>query len=306
MRIGIFLGEAADIDRQVRQVVEAEEDGFDSVWFGQIFGADALTTIALAGKATERIELGTAVIPTYPRHPFALAQQALTTQAAAGGRLLLGIGLSHKPVVENMWGLSYDKPARHMREYLSVLRPLLSEGQVSFQGDVFRVAGGVRVPGATPPSLLIAALAPLMLRMAGELTDGTVTWMCGPKTIETHIAPRINAAASDAGRPAPRVCVGLPVAVTEDVAGARARIGEMLTIYGQLENYRRVLDKERDAAGPADVAVVGDEADVERQLRSLASAGATDLLASIFPVQDDADASIARTHALLKELVGKV
>ena len=306
MRIGIFLGEAADIDRQVRQVVEAEEDGFDSVWFGQIFAADALTTIALAGKATKRIELGTAVIPTYPRHPFALAQQALTTQAAAGGRLLLGLGLSHKPVVENMWGLSYDKPARHMREYLSVLRPLLNEGQVSFQGDVFRVAGGVQVPGATPPSLLIAALAPLMLRMAGELTDGTVTWMCGPKTIETHIAPRINAAASDAGRPAPRVCVGLPVAVTEDVAGARARIGEMLTIYGQLENYRRVLDKERDAASPADVAIVGDEADVERQLRSLASAGATDLLASIFPVDGDADASVARTQALLKGLVGKV
>ncbi|MCH7511608.1 MAG: LLM class flavin-dependent oxidoreductase, partial [Chloroflexi bacterium] len=150
MQVGIFLGGAENVEQQVRQVIEAEEDGYPSVWFGQIFGSDALTTIALAGQKTERIELGTSVVPTYPHHPFTLAQQALTVQVATGGRLALGIGLSHQPVIEGMWGLSYEKPARHMREYLSVLRPLITEGKVAFTGETFRVTGGVNVPGATP------------------------------------------------------------------------------------------------------------------------------------------------------------
>ena len=305
MRIGINLGGAENVEQQVRQVIEAEEDGYPSVWFAQIFGSDALTTIALAGQKTERIEMGTSVVPTYPHHPFTLAQQALTVQVATGGRLALGVGLSHQPVIEGMWGLSYEKPARHMREYLSVLRPLITEGKVAFTGETFRVTGGVNVPGATPCPILIAALAPMMLRIAGELADGTVTWMTGPKTIESHIVPRITAAAESAGRPAPRVCVALPVAVTDDAAAAREQAAQLFQIYGQLPNYKRMLDKE-GVAGPADVAMVGDESAVERQLREMASAGATDLLAAVYPVGDDADASMARTRALLKSLIGKV
>ncbi len=305
MRIAIFFGGANDLDGQVREVVAYEADGFDGVWFGQIQGTDALTVLALAGQRTSRIELGTSVVPTYTRHPLVMAQQALTTQAACGGRFTLGIGLSHKLVVENMWGLSYERPAAHMREYLSVLRPLLTEGRVSFSGQFFRVNAGVNVPVAKPPELLIAALAPVMLRMAGELADGTVTWMTGPRTLQTHIVPRMTLAAEAAGRPRPRVVVGLPIAVVDDVGAAREKAARSFQIYGTLPNYRRVLDIE-GAAGPAEVAIIGNEAEVERQVRGLASAGATDFLAAMFPVGDDVQASLARTQALLKRLVGKV
>ncbi len=312
MRIGINYGGVASLEAQIQQVeqhvqrvVDAEQDGFDSIWFAQIFGADALTIIALAGAKTKRIEMGTGVVPTYVRHPFVLAQQALTVQAATDGRLTLGIGLSHQPVVEGMWGLSYERPARHMREYLSVLRPLVNEGHVAFSGEVFRVTGALQVPGAAPIPVIIAALAPTMLRIAGELADGTVTWMAGPKTIESHIVPRINAAAKAAGRPSPRVGVALPVAVTDDPAGARQRAAQEFQVYGQLPNYRRMLDIE-GAKAPEDVALVGNEAEVERQIRRLADAGATDLVAAIFPGDADAEASLARTRALLKTLIGKV
>ena len=312
MRIGIFYGGVASLESKigtlaehVQRAVDAEADGFDSVWFAQVFTADALTTIALAGAKTQRIELGTSVVPTFPRHPLALAQQALTTQAATGGRLALGIGPSHKMVIEDMLGLSYAQPAKHIREYLSVLRPLVHEGSVAFSGSVYRVSAALQVPGARPFPILLAALAPMMLRIAGELADGTVAAFTGPKTIETHIVPRITAAAAEAGRPSPRICVGLPVVVTDDPAAARERGAREAHIYGLLPAYRRMLDME-GAAGPADVAIVGNEAEVERQVRALAGTGATDLLATMFPADKDDDASLARTRALLKSLVGRV
>lgn len=306
MRIGLMLPDSStSLDAIVDLIVNAETDGFDSVWFGQVFGADVMTIIALAGQKTSRIEMGTAVVPTYPRHPFVMAQQALTVQSATKGRFTLGIGLSHAPVIEGMWGLSYDKPARHMREYLSVLRPLINEGQVAFSGDVFKTAGRVQAPGASPMPVLIAALAPMMLKIAGEQADGTITWMTGAKTIETHVRPRLSAAANESGRPAPRIAVGLPVAVTDDVAAAKERAAKAFVVYGQLPNYRRMLDKE-GAAGPADVAIVGDEASVERQIRAIASAGATDFFGAAYPVGDDAQASLARTRSLLQSIVGRV
>ncbi len=305
MKLAIFFGGANDVDGQIQGVIDAENDGFDGIWFGQIFGPEALTVLALAGQRTNRIELGTSVVPTYPRHPHMLAQQALTVQAACGGRFNLGIGLSHAPVVENMWGLSYDRPAVHMREYLSVLLPLIREGRVSFRGEFFRVNATVQVPVPKPPPVLIAALAPVMLRMAGEMTDGTITWMAGPKTLETHIVPRITKAAKEAGSPAPRIVVALPIAVTDDPTDAKERAGRSFQIYGTLPNYQRMLNIE-GAGGPADVAIVGNENAVEKQLHDLASAGATDFLAGSFPVGDDAQASLSRTRALLKGLIGKV
>ncbi len=312
MRIGINYGGVASLEAQiqsleehVQRIVDAEEAGFESVWLAQIFGADALTVIALAGARTNRIEMGTGVVPTYPRHPFVLAQQALTVQAAAGGRLSLGIGLSHQPVIEGMWGLSYEHPARHMREYLSVLRPLVEQGNVAFSGDVFRVQGALLGPGAQPFPILIAGLAPMMLRIAGELADGTITWMAGPKTIETHIIPRISAAAEAAGRSAPRVGVALPVAVTDDVAAGKERASQEFQMYGQLPNYRRMLDIE-GADGPADVAIVGNEAEVERKLRDVAAAGATEFIAAPFPADGAPGESMSRTLGLLSQLVGKV
>ncbi|MDP9238400.1 MAG: TIGR03564 family F420-dependent LLM class oxidoreductase [Chloroflexota bacterium] len=304
MRIGVMLGEGG-VESQVKQVVAAENDGFDNVWFGQVFGLDAMTVIAIAGGQTSRIEMGTSVVPTYARHPFVMAQQAMTVQAATGSRFVLGIGLSHQPVIEGMWGMSYEHPARHMKEYLSVLLPLVREGRVSFSGDVYRTAGAIRVPDMKPLPVMIAALAPRMLRLAGEMTDGTVTWMTGVKTIENHVVPSIHAAAKAAGRPDPRVAVGLPVCVSEDVAAAREVAAKAFQIYGQLPNYRRMLDKE-GAGGPADVAIVGNEGQVERQIRAVASAGATDFFAPMFPVGADAAASLARTRALLRSLVGNV
>ena len=305
MHIAVFFGGTNDVQGQVEAVVEAERDGFDGIWFGQIFGPDVLTVIAMAGQKTSRIELGTSVVPTYPRHPVVMAQQALTAQAATGGRFNLGIGLSHQPVIEAMWGMSYEKPAVHMREYLSVLRPLLKEGRVSFNGEFFRVSATVQVVTPEPPPVLIAALAPVMLRLAGELADGTVTWMVGRKTLETHIVPRINSAAKAAGRAEPRVVVALPIAVTDDVGEARERAARSFQIYGTLPNYQRMLNIE-GAAGPAEVAIVGDEKEVEGQLRGIAAAGATDFLAGMFPVGDDASGSLDRTRALLKTLIGKL
>jgi F420-dependent oxidoreductase-like protein len=307
MRIGIFIGvvgSAPTLEGQVRQVVEAETDGFDSYWTPS-GGSDALTLLALGGGRTSRIELGTAVLPIFQRHPTALAQQALTTQAATNGRLLLGIGLSHKPSVEKQMGLSFDRPALRMLEYLTVLRELVREGQTQFSGETLSATATVKVPGGSPFPILIAALGPRMLKIAGELSDGTVTWMVGHRTLKTHIAPRITAAASAAGRPAPRICAGVAVCVTDDPEGARSRVAGLFQSYGNLPSYRNMLELE-GTTDPADVAVVGDEASVERQLRDYADGGTTDLLAVVFPDGADEAASTARTRALLKSLLGKL
>ena len=307
MRIGLFIGTmgAADtVQGQAQQAVDAEADGFSTLWTAQVAGVDALTMLALAGDKTSSIELGTAVVPVYPRHPTALAQQALTTQAAAGGRLLLGIGLSHRPVVEDRWGLSFDAPAQYMDEYLTILNSLMETGSAGFQGRHFRVSGEIQRMTDTPPTVCVAALAPRMLRMAGERAGGTITWMAGPKTLDEHIVPRIASAAEGAGRPAPRVCVGLPICVTDDrQAGFEAASG-FFGRYGGLPSYRRMLDIE-GVESPAEVAIIGDEAEVEGRLRALSDAGATDFLASIFPTDADAEGSVARTRELLKSLVGK-
>jgi 5,10-methylenetetrahydromethanopterin reductase len=308
MRIGPFIGTmgAADtLQGQVQQVADAESDGFDSFWTAQVFGVDALTMLALSGEKTRTIEVGTAVVPTYPRHPTALAQQALTTQAAMGGRLLLGIGLSHKPIVEGRWGMSFRSPARHMEEYLTILQSLMDTGSVDFRGDHFTVSGDINRLTDSPPTVCIAALGRRMLHLAGSRAGGTITWMVGPRTLDSHIVPRITAAADEAGRPPPRVCVGLPVCVSDDRHAAFEAASDYFHGYGNLPSYRRMLDIE-GVESPAEVAIIGNEAEVESQLRDLSSAGATDLLASVFPAGEDADASTVRTFDLLKSLVGRV
>lgn len=306
MRIGVGIGSLsgtpAGLDDVIAQAQTAERDGFASCWLANIFDLDAILGAAFCARATARIEVGTAVVPTYPRHPMAMAQQAMSASAAARGRFALGIGLSHQMVIDTMLGMSWDKPYSHCREYLAVLRPLLHEGRVDFDGDEYRVHAPLAVPGATPPPILLAALAPKMLALAGRQTEGTVTWMTGPQTIRDHTAPRIREAAAAAGRPEPRVVVGLPIAVTREVAAARESASRLFQIYGHLPSYRAMLDRE-GASGPADVAIVGDEADVGEQLERLAAAGATDFLAAPFPVDGDGDAS-ARTRELLTRRAG--
>ena len=307
MRIGLFLGPLdtfRSIADQLRNLEDAERDGFDSFWFPQQFGADVLTIIAIAGQRTNRIEIGTAVVPTFPRHPVVLAQQALTAQVATGGRLTLGVGVSHQSTIEDWLGLSYDRPALHMKEYLSVLRPLLNEEGVDFSGEKFNVSGALQIPDAIPCPVVVAALGPRMLSVAGELADGTVTWMTGPRSLAQYVAPLLNEAAASAGRPMPRVCVGIPVAVTDNPGRGRDRAARLFQGYGSLPSYRRMLERE-GVSGPGEVAILGNEAAVEDQLRALAAGGATDLLATIFPVEDGTS-SVARTRSLLQSLVGRI
>lgn len=304
MKIGVGVGDGVgtgnELNDVLAQFVKAEQSGFRSAWMANIFGLDAITTLALAGRETSSIELGTFVVPTYPRHPAALAQQALTASIATGGRFTLGIGLSHKVVIENMLGLDYSKPVRHMREYLSVLNPLLSGEAVQFQGQEYRVAAQVRVPGAAKPQVIVAALGPQMLKLTGAMADGTGTWMGGPKYLRDTAVPLISGSAKDAGRPAPRIVSGFPIAVTANVAEAREAAAKTFAVYGQLPSYRAVLDVE-GAPGPADIAIVGSETEVETQLKDLAAAGVTDFNASIFPVPGDESAT-GRTYEFLAGL----
>ena len=301
MRIGIGIGEIsstpATIDDLVAQAKQAEADGFASGWLANIFGMDAIMAAALCARETTRLELGTAVVPTYPRHPVAMAQAALTASAIGRGRFSLGIGLSHQVVIEGMLGLSFAKPYSHMKEYLAVLGPLIRESKVSHAGEEYRVTANLAVTGAKQCPILVAALAPKMLALAGRETDGTITWMTGPKTIREHTAPRIREAAAAAGRPTPRVVVGLPIAVTSAVESARASATRTFQIYGMLPSYRAMLDRE-GAEGPADVVIAGDESAVGEALERLAEAGATDLMAVPFAVEGDRDA-VRRTRELL-------
>jgi 5,10-methylenetetrahydromethanopterin reductase len=302
MRIGVSLPEPKGLDGLTTlrtELQQAADDGFSSAWISNIFGVDALTALAVAGSAVPGIEVGTAVVPSYPRHPAVLAQQALTTSLATGGRLQLGIGLSHRLVIEDMYGYSFDRPARHMREYLSVLLPLLRGEQADFEGETLRAKIGLSTPRPVDRvPLLLAALAPAMLRLAGEQTDGTILWMTGPATVRDYVVPAITAAAKNAGRPDPRVVCVLPVCVTDDPDQARKRAERIFAIYGQLPSYRAMLDKE-GAAGPADVAITGDEATVKAQIETLAEVGVTDFVAGEFGRGDDA----VRTRELLKSLL---
>lgn len=301
MRIGIFGGLAATgtIDDVVADVQQAESEGFHAYWVPQIFGYDALTLLAVVGRETERIELGTSVIPTYPRHPAMLAAQALTTQQACDGRLTLGIGLSHQPVIEHMFGMSFDKPVRHLREYLDILMPLVSGERVQVEGETLSANLALDIPSAQPVPVQVAALGPQMLKLAGARTAGTITWMTGPRTIAGHTAPTLRAAAEEAGNPEPFVTSGVPVCVTDDVEGTRARAGQVYAIYGQLPSYRAMLDRE-GLEGPADLAIIGDEDAVAGRIRDFADAGVTDLAASEFGSTAD---ERARTRALLRSLL---
>ena len=291
MRIGVMLGASGgedSIDGVVRSARRVEEAGLDNLWMANIFSFDAISTLSIVGREVPRLRLGTAVTPTYPRHPTAIAQQALTAAAATGNRFTLGIGLSHKIVIETMLGLSYDQPARHMREYLDVLMPLLRGETINYQGDLYRVGGlTLTVPGAEPVPTVVAALGPLMLRVAGELADGTNTWMVGPKTMETHIVARLTKAAEAAGRPPPTVVGGVPIVLTHKPDEARQRIAETLVMYGQLPSYRAMLDRE-GVDGPADIAIVGDENALRGEIDRFRNAGVTDFNAAIIAVEDGA------------------
>lgn len=282
MRIGIGIDERnMTLDEVIGWARATADAGLAGFWLGEHRGWDPLTTLALAAREAPGIELGTAVVLTYPQHPLTLAAHALTVQAASGNRLTLGLGPSHAPLIEGMYGRSFDRPARHVREYLEALRPLLRGEQVAYDGATLRAAGAVTAPGAAEPPLLLGALGPVMLRIAGELADGTATAWAGPAAIEGHVAPVITRAAQAAGRPAPRIQAMPLVLVTDDPDDGRRRIAEEFGIAASMPSYRAILDR-AGASEVTDVVAVGDEKAVERELRQYAGAGATDVVAMLF------------------------
>jgi 5,10-methylenetetrahydromethanopterin reductase len=308
MRIGMFVsdvtGGSTTIDDMLANARAAEALGFATAWVPHLpYGLDALTALALAGRETNRVELGTAVVPTYPRHPMALAQQAMSTQAATNGRLALGIGPSHPVVIENMFGLEYARPARHTREYVEVLRAAFAgAGSFEYEGEFFGFSSMMTVPGSTPAPILVAALAPRMLQLAGEVADGTITYWANERAVGEHIVPGITAGAESASRPAPRVVVGLPVGVCDDADAGRERAAKLFTAYLNIPTYQRILARGGEGTSPTDVAIIGTEAEVTERLRSYAAAGATDLCAAALGLEDDRDASQRRTVELLASL----
>jgi F420-dependent oxidoreductase-like protein len=299
MRIGIFLPtiEQGPVEQMVEAFRRIADEGFDSGWLPQSTGYDALTLLAVIGSHVPGIALGTSVVPTYPRHPMVLAAQALTTNAAVGGRLELGLGLSHAMAIEGRYGLSYARPGRHMREYLSVLLPAMREGEVAFEGETLVGRGQLSIPEPQPCPVLLAALQPTMLRLAGGMADGTITWCTGPITVREQIVPLISKAAVEAGRPAPRVVVALPVCVTDDPADGRQKADQQLAGYGQIPVYRAVLDRE-GVESPGDVSVVGGEVSVTDQIRRFEEMGATDFVAILCGTDQDR----LRTRELLRGL----
>jgi F420-dependent oxidoreductase-like protein len=286
----------------------AESAGFTSFWIPQVPGyLDAMTAIALLGRVTDRIEIGTAVIPIQTRHPVAMAQQALTTQLACSGRFALGLGPSHDWIVDGQLGLSYDRPVRLMRNYLEVLGAAFSgPGSVDIENDSYRVHSPFDVADPMPMPVLLAALGPAMLRIAGEQASGTILWMADERAIHDHVAPRINSAATDAGRPTPRIVAGVPVTLCSngDVDDARAYASEVLGHAHFSPNYVRLLEH-GDAADVGDTMAAGDEQAVLARLLRYRDAGVTDLAIRIVPLGDDASArteSRTRTQQFLASL----
>ena len=276
------LGVARSPSDVVNDAVAAEKAGFRAAWCNHFSRhMDSLTMLAAAARATSRIELGVGVIPTYPRHPVALAQAAATVQELASGRLVLGVGVSHRVVIENMHGLDYSRPLRHLREYLTILNALLTDGQCTFSGEHYRVQAGIQFPGTGPVPLIVGAVGPAMCLLGGELSDGVNTWMAGARYIEQVVAPKALEGAESSGRPSPRIVAGIPVALDADPDRVREVAASTFAMYGMLPNYRRMLDR-AGADGPADVVIGGDENTVRSGLQSFLDAGATDIWAVPF------------------------
>lgn len=287
------------LDATLDKLTSLRDEGFRRVWMAQLpYDPDLLTILAVAFREIDTIEVASGVIPIQVQHPTQLAQRALTLNAIAGGRFTLGIGLSHRMVTEGVWGISYDKPVRQMREYLDALLPLLAGEPADASGDFWTTRGSLKVPGAPRPDVYLAALGPQMLRLAGRRSAGTMTWMTGPKTLADHIIPTLRAAAAEARRDehSVRVVASLPISVTDDVDGARAKAAEEFAVYGQLPSYRAMLDRE-GFAGPEDAAIIGDEEAVSQQLDELSACGVDEFVASIY---DPDQESRARTRALLR------
>lgn len=291
MRISLIAGlnNKSPVDTCIRDLTQARDEGFARVWMTQMpFDADLLTVLAVALREVPDIEVASGVVPIQNQHPMLLAQRALTLNLIGEGRFTLGIGLTHRTVTEGMWGISWDRSVRRLREYLDGLLPLLAKEAVDAPGEIVTTRGALQVPGAPSPQVYVAALGPQVLRVAGRRTAGTVTWMTGPKTLKEHIGPTLRAAAAEAGRPedAVSVAAALPVSVTDDVDAARAVAAQQFAMYGYLPSYRAMLDRE-GYAGPEDAALIGDEETVRARLDEVRDAGVDEFIGIPFDQSPD-------------------
>ena len=315
VRIGVMIGPErgryrTKVERLLADGQWAEEAGLSSAWIPQIpDDFDALTAAGMVGSRTARIEVGTAVVPVQPRHPIALAQQALSVQAVCGGRLSLGLGVSHHWIIDEMLGLRYERPAAVMRAYLDVLDPALrGPGPIDVENDLFRVHNPLDITDLAPTPVLIAALGPVMLRLAGERTDGTLLWMADERAIGSHVAPIITRAAQGAGRPAPRIVAGIPVCLCldDEIDAAVIRTNRILAEAEVSPNYQRLLER-GDARTVGDILAAGSESTIEKRLGAFADAGVTDVSARVVPIGENREqliASARRTRAFLASLAG--
>jgi F420-dependent oxidoreductase-like protein len=314
VRIGLMVGSDKERSRADRlpglidDGVAAERDGFTAFWMPQVPGyLDALTAVALIGRATDRIEIGTAVVPIQTRHPMIMAQQALTTQVVCGGRFTLGIGPSHHWIINSQLGLRYDRPAHLMGDYLDVLGAAFAgPGTVDVDNESYCVHSPIDVADAFELPVLLSALGPTMLQLAGERAGGTVLWMADERAIGDHVVPRITAAADRAGRTAPRIVAGVPVALCSqsETEEARTYASEVLGHADFSPNYVRLL-QHGDAEDVGDTMAAGDETAVLDRLRRYRDAGVTDLAVRIVPLGKDIGeraASRRRTQQFLSSL----
>lgn len=295
MRIGMMLAEppGGSTDELVGSMRTAADAGLSSVWVTDpIWGIDGLALLGMAAREVPDIEVGTAVMPAYFRHPVTAAREAITIDIATGGRFALGLGVSHESMIDGMMHLSYEKPVRYLREYLEIVTPLLRDGKVSYSGETMSADVELTVRPVGPLPVLLAAMGPQMLKLAGSQADGTIVWLTGPKTLESHVVPRITEAAEEAGRPKPRVMCMLPVGITDNPAGAREITSQVLSLYSTLPAYRAMLDRE-GAAGPGDVAIYGSPDQVRDEIEALAAIGVTDFLAAVFAPPPANEATLA-------------
>ena len=310
MRIGLQV--SADRGRYATKVEKlqadarwADEAGLDTVWTPQIPDEiDVMTAATLIGLATARIEVGTAIVPLQPRHPVVLAQQALSNQAVCEGRFTLGLGVSHHWIIGDMMGLPYERPVTTMRCYLDVLDQALGgPGMVDVENELFTIHNPLDITDITPTPVMIAALGPVMLKLAGERATGTTLWLADERTIASHVVPTITKAAQAALRPAPRIMAGVPVCLCADdeVDAAVEKTNRTLSEVVASPNYVRLMEH-GDAETIGDVLICGSEAAMEKRLRSFADAGVTDLNARIVPLgegREEIKASAERTREFL-------
>ncbi|NDL57072.1 TIGR03564 family F420-dependent LLM class oxidoreductase [Phytoactinopolyspora sp. XMNu-373] len=287
---------ADEIETAVRA---ADGAGYSTLWFGEVGNWDPLTLLTVAAREAASPRLGSAVVRSYPRHPLALAAQALTIQAMTGNRLVLGLGPSHAPIVEGQYGIPFTAPARNLREYLSVLIPLLRGEPVSYHGTDWTAVGQLELAGAEPPPVVVAAMGPKLLQLTGELADGVITTWVTPDTVIEQVVPALRRAAEGAGRAVPEIIAQMPVAVTDDPDGTRELLNARLGMTRDLPSYRAAFERE-GVSGPGDLVIAGDELVVAKAIRRYAEAGVSEFMA--VPVGAAADQ--ARTARLLPELTG--